>query len=181
MNPRTPFSRSYWIEAGKLLAGYYPGDADPVQAQAKLDSLLDTGIRTVVNLMELDEYGYDGNPFVHYDDTFSQLAERRGISVRCIRRPIPDMTAPPPHFMKAILDDIDMSIADGAPVYLHCRGGLGRTGAVVGCWLARHNIATGKAVFEHISFLRRNEGASHRRSPQTDEQCALVEMWQAGY
>jgi hypothetical protein len=27
-----PFERSYWIEPGRLLAGFFPGDPDPVEA-----------------------------------------------------------------------------------------------------------------------------------------------------
>ncbi|MFZ5949388.1 MAG: fused DSP-PTPase phosphatase/NAD kinase-like protein [Candidatus Rifleibacteriota bacterium] len=32
-------------------------------------------------------------------------------------------------------------MAAGKPVYVHCWGGLGRTGVVVGCWSRRHGEA----------------------------------------
>ena len=36
--------------------------------------------------------------------------------------------------MVAILDSLDTAIADEHTIYLHCWGGIGRTGTVVGCW-----------------------------------------------
>ena len=50
--PELPFERSYWADAGKLMAGYYPGEADEATAQTKLEALLDSGVRHVVNLMK---------------------------------------------------------------------------------------------------------------------------------
>ena len=42
-----PFPRSYWVEPGRLLAGFYPGDSDPVEAEYKLQALLDCGVSRV--------------------------------------------------------------------------------------------------------------------------------------
>ena len=46
-------------------------------------------------------------------------------------------------FLKHILDEIDGAILNGKTVYVHCLGGIGRTGTVVGCYLVRHGIAAG--------------------------------------
>ena len=40
--------------------------------------------------------------------------------------------------MAGLLDAIDTAMRDGKTVYLHCWGGVGRTGNVVGCSLVRH-------------------------------------------
>jgi protein-tyrosine phosphatase len=37
-----------------------------------------------------------------------------------------------------ILSAIDRRISEGGAVYLHCWGGVGRTGLVVACWLQEH-------------------------------------------
>jgi hypothetical protein len=37
----TPYPRSYWVMPGRLLAGYYPGAPDPVEAAGKLQALFD--------------------------------------------------------------------------------------------------------------------------------------------
>jgi hypothetical protein len=52
--PPVPFSRSYWVIPDKLLAGYYPGSKDPKEATVKLTTLINAGIRHVINLMEPD-------------------------------------------------------------------------------------------------------------------------------
>ena len=37
------------------------------------------------------------------------------------------------------------------PVYVHCWGGIGRTGTVVGCWLVRHGMTGDEALAEFAS------------------------------
>jgi len=64
---------------------------------------------------------------------------------------------------------------------VHCWGGVGRTGTVVGCWLARHGIANGEEVLDHIARLRQGDLARRDRpSPETDTQRALVRSWRKG-
>lgn len=175
-----PFARSYWVEPGKLLAGCYPGDKNPKEAQAKLKGLLDCGVRCIVNLMEEDEFGHDGEPFVEYERTIKRMANEQGTEVGCIRIPIPDLTAPSQKRMAGILDRIDQEISEGKAVFVHCWGGKGRTGTVVGCYLARHGIAMGKDALHRIGELRRNDPTSHDASPETDSQRRLVKYWRKG-
>lgn len=176
-----PFVRSYWVVPGRFLAGYYPGDADPGIAREKLEKLLDAGIRCIINLMEADELDHEGLPFTPYDEEFRRLGAARGVQVECMRFPIHDMEAPSRPMMRAILDAIDGCIERGLPVYVHCWGGVGRTGTVVGCWLARHGIATGDAAIARIAELRRSDTARRDRpSPETEAQRALVRSWRVG-
>ena len=48
-----------------------------------------------------------------------------------------------------ILDAIDKALEDGKNVYVHCWGGIGRDGTVVGCWLVRH-VMTGRSTVEYL-------------------------------
>ncbi|NJN80266.1 MAG: hypothetical protein HC797_07245 [Anaerolineales bacterium] len=43
--------------------------------------------------------------------------------------------------MKNILDTIDNEIENGNPVYVHCWGGVGRTGITAACYLIRHGLS----------------------------------------
>ena len=79
--------------------------------------------------------------------------------------------------MKEILDIIDAAVGSDLPVYVHCLGGIGRTGTVVGCWLARHGIAVGQAALECIRKLRRNEARAFIASPETAHQRRYVSEW----
>lgn len=91
--------------------------------------------------------------------------------------PIQDLSTPRTEFMVEILDRIDQAISQDKPVYVHCWGGKGRTGTVVGCYLARHGKASGEDVITKIRELRKNEPTSYQRSPETDRQRIMVTNW----
>jgi len=174
---QTPFDRSYWVIPGKFLAGYYPGDIKVDMMSFKLDELLKVGISTVINLMEPDEINFYGELFEPYEPYLISLAQARDISVECLRFPIEDMGIPTPEQMAQILDTIDQRLSSNKSVYIHCLGGLGRTGTVVGCFLIRHHMATSEDVLETISELRIKDHALFGRSPQTFEQEDFVINW----
>ena len=97
-----------------------------------------------------------------------------------MRLPIRDVSVPSKEAMVAILDAIDKSIRENHPVYVHCWGGKGRTGTVIGCYLARHGIAIGQEALARINYLRRDLPDSSARSPETLEQCEMVLSWAKG-
>ncbi|HEX9075773.1 MAG TPA: dual specificity protein phosphatase family protein [Anaerolineae bacterium] len=175
-----PFPDSYWVVPGKLLAGIYPGSLDPEEAHEKLLGLIEVGIRRVINLQEADERDYFDHLFVPYERELQRLAAKRNVQVTMIRMPIRDMHAPSQDEMRAILDEIDRSLAQDLPVYVHCWGGIGRTGTVVGCYLARHGIATDWDALRKIKSLRRGVPDWRANSPQSPVQFALVRSWQCG-
>ncbi len=174
-----PFPQSYWVVPGKLLAGRYPGSQDPTEHEEKLRALVDCGISRVINLMEPNEVNYQGEPFVPYDERMRQLAAPSGREVIMQRYSIRDVSIPTREQMRTILNDIDASLANGDVIYVHCWGGKGRTGTVIGCYLARHNIATGSQALKHLTDLRKRVRPLGS-SPETREQCRMVKSWQAG-
>mgnify|MGYP001315129751 CR=1 FL=1 len=176
-SPGKPFERTYWVVPGKLLAGCYPGDLDDAAAAARLTGLLDAGIRCVIALTEAAEGGHDGKPFAPYESALKALAQAQGVRVRLERHAIRDMSVPTPDEMRRTLDAIDNHMEAGKPVYVHCWGGYGRTGTVVGCWLARHGMAAGRDVLERLQRLRRG---LRGESPQTDAQRIMVATWPRG-
>ena len=149
-------------------------------AQATLKALLDAGIRTIINLMEETETDHQGAAFEGYEDTIRILAEERRLTVECFRIPIRDVDVPPSTLMASILDKIDHSLAQKKPVYVHCWGGKGRTGTVVGCWLARHGRATGDEALGLIRELRKNDPTGSQPSPETERQRRMVRAWKIG-
>ena len=175
--PPVPFPRSYWVIPGKLLAGSCPGSKDPKEATTKLTALINAGIRHVINLMEPDERDFTGHRFVPYDEMMESIAARMNVSVTFDQLPIKDLSIPTDRHMTRILNQIDLCIKHGKPVYVHCLGGIGRTGTVVGCYLVRHGLATGKNVFDTIRELRKDTKDSDRQSPETREQRKIVVGW----
>ena len=171
-----PFDRSYWVTFGRFLAGAYPGSQDPGEAGLKLTRLLECGIIQVINLMEEGERDHFGGPFVSYEEPLTVAAQKLGVEVFVIRKAIRDVRVPSPDTMKTILDEIDRSVGQGRPVYVHCWGGRGRTGTVVGCYQVRHGLS-GKEALERTRILRRNEAYAHLPSPETETQINMVLSW----
>jgi hypothetical protein len=178
---KIPFARSYWVTSGKFLAGYYPGDRQKEIMTLKLQGLLDCGIRCVINLMEPNERDHDGLPFVNYEPVLKKMAKTNGDSpMTCHRMPIRDLNVPSPELMTQILDRIDTSLDENQFVYVHCWGGRGRTGTVVGCWLVRHGIADGMNILEKIQELRHYDAKAHWPSPEMPAQIKMVRSWGKG-
>ena len=175
-DPGLPYERSYWVEAGRLLAGEYPGSGNEIYARARLRALLKLGIRTFVDLTERGELPQRAR----YPELLEEAASDMGLEADHLRFGTEDMTPPTPGEMSRILDAIDASLDEGRPVYVHCLMGIGRTGAVVGCWLVRHGLATAEDVLDRIAELRIGEPSSHIRSPVTRMQRDLVQSWYRG-
>jgi len=156
-----------------FLAGEHPGDLDKDLALAKLNSLLDAGIRTFVDLTE--EHELKG-----YHKLLRTLAENRRIDITSLRIPIPDRTVGSARTLRCILNVIDSSLADQNAAFVHCFAGIGRTGTVVGCYLKRHGLAKQADVLAKIADLRRLMPVGRESSPHTPEQTRMVEHWMEG-
>ena len=166
-----PIPGSYWLIDGMVLAGPYPGADDDQEARDKVSRLLDAGIRTFIDLTEA------GEPIAKYDGLLRSLAAERGIEAKHDRNAVRDHDVPGEREqMKRILATIREEMDAGRPVYVHCWGGIGRTGTVIGCWLVEEGLP-GPEALERIAELRRGTGASSIRSPETDEQCRYVCEW----
>jgi len=68
---------------------------------------------------------------------------------------------------------------DGHTVYVHCQGGMGRTGTVVGCYLVRHGMG-GEDALEEIACLRRGTPREGKPSPFRKAQRQVVLNWPVG-
>jgi hypothetical protein len=155
------------------MAGCYPGHGDPRIAERQLGALLDCGIRCFVSLMEEEVRG----PYLPYEPLLEAVASRRGIEIDCLRFEIEDHSAPSFKQMREIERALERSIAAGRPVYLHCWGGRGRTGTVVGVYLVRRGLATAESFPEVIAELRSGAPGD---SPETQEQIEFVRRFLAG-
>ncbi len=175
----------YWVLPGLLLAGPCPSSRDPAEARRRLELVLRLGIERVVRLMEDAELGEGEGRLPDYSEAFERgLAagrdRRPGESGPVLAMPIPDYSVPSPAGMAAILDAIEAGLAAGRPTLVHCWGGRGRTGTVVGCLLARRGIASGGGALEAIEGLRACLPEPRGDSPETEEQRLFVRTWPRG-
>jgi hypothetical protein len=165
-----PSVHTYWVHE-HLLAGEYPGAPDESEARARLRQYLDAGVDFFLDLTRPGEM----RP---YDSLLQQEATTRGTRAAYLRLAVPDMGVPTRQSMLITLDTIDEAITAGQVVYVHCWGGVGRTGTVVGCYLVRHGL-TGQEALAEIAGIWPSMGQSawHPRSPETGEQIRFVRGW----
>ncbi len=138
-----PTGRSYWVVDGRFAAGAYPGKKGRRELERVpevVEQLLDAGINRFVNLTQDYPGGTDAH-LTHYDLDVEPHAEVDRFAIR-------DVNIPTEALMVEILDAIDDDLAVGHNVYVHCWGGVGRTGTVVGCWLIRHGYATAGELYD---------------------------------
>jgi protein-tyrosine phosphatase len=90
---------------------------------------------------------------------------------------IEDVSIPTQELMNSIIDQMEIAIQNNDTIYVHCWGGVGRTGTVVGCFLKKFKYATNENVFEFIDYLKRTSAMNERMSPETSEQMNFVLNW----
>lgn len=169
-----PTGHSYWVVENRLAAGAHPIADDPTGGEGTLVALLEAGISAFVDLTEADVPGSGDAHLGSYRAVASRLVE----STVIVSQPIRDMDVPSQAEAAAILDAIDDLLDSERGVYVHCWGGLGRTGTIIGCWLIRHGGADQQSALRALDTLRQGvRGSTHRRSPETDAQRRFVESW----
>jgi hypothetical protein len=175
-----PLRGTYWVSGVQLLAGEYPGEIDPNLTGNRLRVLLESGIRTFIDLTDEGEINEDAKVIPAYRSILREISEQGGLQTTYANIPIEDRGVPSPWTMRCILDVMDRSIADENSVYVHCWAGRGRTGTVVGCYLKRHGIAQDADVIHKLAYLRRNLPTAKEISPHTPEQIRMVTNWKKG-
>ncbi|HEY5019460.1 MAG TPA: ADP-ribosylglycohydrolase family protein [Steroidobacteraceae bacterium] len=165
MSTRRPLENSYWVLPGRLLAGEYPYGQSVAEAQQRLQRLLAAGIDAFVDLTQPGE-----------------LPEYRSLlpsNVQYLRSPITDAQVPADLAqMRAIQTHLQATLAVGRRVYVHCRAGIGRTGIVMGCFLAEQGVEGAEAL-QQLNVLWRQSARSvvWPELPQTPEQAVFIVRW----
>ena len=106
---------SNWVIPGHLMIGSHPSDAD---ARA----IIGAGVTTFVSL--IGEYSTQ-----HYHTRKYPRAATKPTAF--VHFPIQDFHVPDPKALAALVLDLKRRLVEREVVYVHCRGGHGRTGTVV--------------------------------------------------
>jgi len=166
-----PIPESYWVEPDRLLAGEYPAHFNVDFTRHRIDKLIEAGFDMFIDLTRPNET-------IPYLPILEEEAKLYNVEVEHHRFPIGDFGLPTPEQMHLILDTIDSSLQAGRQIYLHCWGGIGRTGTTVGCYLVRRG-STGEEALRQLAEWWRTVPKSqiHHHSPETHEQADFIRNW----
>jgi hypothetical protein len=165
--PERPLTNTYWVIPGRLLGGAYPGGANDNEARPRLASLQMAGINTFVDLTEEGEM----HPYRHLLAKYTTYVRSAVVDAA-----VPNNVSQ----VQSLLATIEDSLDQGRGVYVHCRAGIGRTGLVMGCFLANAE-SDGKKALKILNRLwQQCERAKQwPKVPQTAEQADYVKRWLA--
>ncbi len=121
------------INFGYVIDDVLAGLAHPDSIGDVMGALSDLKSRGIGALVSLDEHGIP-----------SSMAEEHGM--KYLHIPVPDFTAPEPQQANCFVDFVRECRAEGVQVAAHCRGGYGRTGTLIACYLISQGMSAGNAI-----------------------------------
>jgi protein-tyrosine phosphatase len=164
-----PYEGCYRVVIDELIAGPTFLSSNQAITQSRIKALAKAEVRYIVTLAtESELFSAREQLDANFDGLFNQHYF-----------PIVDGKAPSADFMRLILDAIDRMVGARETLFLHCLGGRGRTGVVVGCFLARHGVGTGIGALNALTKLRMEHGL-FEPSPETESQRQRVIHWKEG-
>jgi hypothetical protein len=160
-----PLPNTYWVIPGRLLAGEYPGGADDREARRRLARLHEAGVDSFVDLTEDGELP----PYRHLLPKHADY-----LRVGIVDTGVPNDVAQ----TREVLASIRAALARDRRVYVHCRAGIGRTGLIIGCFLADEE-SNGKTALKTLNRLWRQSerAATWPKVPQTAQQADYIRRW----
>lgn len=166
-----PIPESYWVVPGRLLAGEYPGLSTDESTRKRIDAFIESGFQIFIDLTLPNE-------LAPYARILTEQARAYDVEVSYQCFPIGDFGLPTPKQMNVILDTLDENLEARRKIYLHCWGGIGRTGTTVGCYLVRQGMS-GVAALAQLDTWWKSVPKSryHLHSPETVEQMNFVRNW----
>ena len=160
-----PLHQCYYV-GGTLFAGEYPGGKYVELAESKLKRMHHFGVRHFVDLTEEGELR-----------PYRQLLPN---DTTYLRFPIRDVDVPKSvEAVHQLIDKMEILMKQDGFTYIHCWGGVGRTGTIVSCYEARQmkEPTLEKALTAMRSRFSKMPKASHRKSPETQEQIDFVRQF----
>ena len=160
-----PLHQCYYV-GGTLFAGEYPGGKYVELAESKLKRMHHFGVRHFVDLTEEGELR-----------PYRQLLPN---DTTYLRFPIRDVDVPKSvEAVHQLIDKMENLMKQDGFTYIHCWGGVGRTGTIVACYEARQmeEPTLEKALTAMRSRFSNMPKASHRKSPETQEQIDFVRQF----
>ena len=165
---RKPISNSYMV-MDRVYAGEYPREVDDKKSITKLVQFYKFGITHFIDLTEEGELR-------SYDQMLASPMQH-------IRFPIQDVSIPANiESVKDLVGKIQgiLNESDTNKVYIHCWGGVGRTGTIVGCLLSHlHDFDYEKTMDALKKAFSDCPKSAYRETPETKEQRDFIASYAA--
>lgn len=163
-----PLHQSYEVSVagGVVYAGEYPGDKYGEKATEKLKRMYHFGIRHFIDLTEEGEL-CPYNHLLPSDTTYTRF-------------PIPDCGVPKSiESVRRLLLRIEELKKMEGYVYVHCWGGVGRTGTIAACYLFQNEEEPDLNKTLEVLRGRFSEmpKSAYRETPETKEQIDFIEQF----
>ena len=162
---KVPCRESYLL-MGAVYAGEYPGAKEENASKLKVAQLYRFGVRHFVDLTEEGE-------LCPYESLLPTDATH-------YRFPIKDVSVPTDvEAVHRLLHKIDEWEKTGGYVYIHCWGGVGRTGTIAACYLLHKMVLPDAAQALKMMQARfaTMPKSKHKVSPETQAQVAFVHQF----
>lgn len=121
------------INFGYVIDNELAGLAHPDSFGDVMGALSELHGRGIGAVVSLDENGIQPS-----------MAEEHGL--KYLHIPVPDYHAPEPQQAKCFVDFVKSCRGEDLQVAVHCRGGYGRTGTLIACYLISQGMAADKAI-----------------------------------
>eukprot|EP01124_Arcella_intermedia_P018556 TRINITY_DN2555_c0_g1_i2.p1 TRINITY_DN2555_c0_g1~~TRINITY_DN2555_c0_g1_i2.p1 ORF type:complete len:241 (-),score=59.51 TRINITY_DN2555_c0_g1_i2:17-739(-) len=137
MDLQGPNDFSNWVLPGRLLMGAYP------KRKADLLTLLQAGVTTFINLIHGQELERMEKYGSYFELAKKELTDNKTSyttklnQLKYVHIPIYDKQVAPDNVVSDLVTDIQKRLKSGEVVYIHCKGGHGRTGTVVAVFLGK--------------------------------------------
>ena len=163
---RRPIDNSYQVTS-QIYAGEYPRNKDEESSLVKMRQFESFGITHFVDLTEKGE-------LAPYENLLYPAASYQ-------RFPIRDVSAPKsPEDVRKLVEQI-LGIVHNNPeakVYIHCWGGVGRTGTIVACLLSELYQLNYKETMTKLEELfSACPKSAYRETPETAEQRKFIDAF----
>ena len=157
-----PIDQAYVFLNANIICGEYPGCKEPEKTRRRLPLFTDFGITDFIDLTEEGE--------------LTPYAGDLPAGVRHHRFPIEDVRNPECcEDVIPVMQTIDGILDRGGKVYIHCMGGIGRTGLIAACYACWHKRIDGNEALQLVAeSFKDNPKSLSRSSPETEEQREFV-------
>ncbi|KAK9792072.1 hypothetical protein WJX73_007738 [Symbiochloris irregularis] len=170
-----------WLVPPRLLVGAYPSEWPGIGGQSNLEWVVRHGVNRIISLQaEMPAPPPYQAAATRIDATRSEQNRWQygKKPMTCVHVPVQDFDVPTISQVQSLVTDMADWLCGGDVIYMHCMGGIGRTGTMCACILISLYSLPAQRALDHVQAAfdtRKGRG----KSPETEAQVQFVKDWEA--